>query len=112
MRACWAMTSNMYLVLCCNRYPDRLYSPLGVDVWMLKLKAHLAVLGGTASTFTGHVSDASLVLQQSDSCDIMATKLHVPMLQIVPQASIPRACHSCWSLWQVAHGSQSHDAAI
>lgn len=42
----------------CCRYPARLYASLGVDLWMLKLHSSLAVLGGTARTFTGHVSTA------------------------------------------------------
>jgi hypothetical protein len=37
------------------RYTARLYASLGVDLWMLKLHTSLAVLGGTARTFTGHV---------------------------------------------------------
>lgn len=37
------------------RYPARLYGSLGVDLWMLKLHSRLAVLAGTARTFTGHV---------------------------------------------------------
>jgi hypothetical protein len=49
------------------RYPDRLYGSLGVDLWMLKLHSSLAVLAGTARTFTGHVSEHALESPLSES---------------------------------------------